>query len=64
MKKILSIIIATILIITLIAVPVIVAFALIIAMLLNQKIACRGLFRMIFFLPIIIEDEIRFFNKK
>lgn len=39
---------------TLIAVPVIVAFALIIAMLLNQKIACRGLFRMIFFLPIII----------
>lgn len=39
---------------TLIAVPVIVAFALIIAMLLNQNIACRGLFRMIFFLPIII----------
>lgn len=39
---------------TLIAVPVIVAFALIIAMLLNQKIACRGVFRMIFFLPIII----------
>lgn len=39
---------------TLIAVPVIVAFALIIAMLLNQKIACRGIFRMIFFLPIII----------
>ncbi|MBQ2116442.1 MAG: ABC transporter permease subunit [Lachnospiraceae bacterium] len=39
---------------TLIAVPVIVAFALIIAMLLNQKIACRGLFRMVFFLPIII----------
>ena len=34
---------------TLIAVPVIVAFALIIAMLLNEKIACRGLFRMIFF---------------
>ena len=39
---------------TLIAVPVIVAFALIIAMLLNQKIVCRGFFRMIFFLPIII----------
>lgn len=39
---------------TLIAVPVIVAFALIIAMLLNQNIACRGIFRMIFFLPIII----------
>lgn len=39
---------------TLIAVPVIVAFALIIAMLLNQKIACRGIFRMVFFLPIII----------
>ena len=39
---------------TLIAVPVIVAFTLIIAMLLNQKIACRGLFRMVFFLPIII----------
>ena len=40
---------------TLIAVPVIVAFSLIIAMLLNQKISCRGIFRMIFFLPIIIE---------
>ena len=39
---------------TLIAVPVIVAFSLIIAMLLNQKISCRGIFRMIFFLPIII----------
>jgi ABC-type sugar transport system permease subunit len=39
---------------TLISVPVIVAFALIIAMLLNEKIACRGIFRMIFFLPIII----------
>ena len=42
---------------TLIAVPVIVAFALIIAMLLNEKIACRGLFRMIFFLPIIIASR-------
>jgi ABC-type sugar transport system permease subunit len=39
---------------TLISVPVIVSFALIIAMLLNEKIACRGIFRMIFFLPIII----------
>lgn len=39
---------------TLIAVPVIVAFSLIIAMLLNQKISFRGIFRMIFFLPIII----------
>lgn len=39
---------------TLISVPVIVAFSLIIAMLLNQKISCRGLFRMVFFLPIII----------
>ena len=39
---------------TLIAVPVIVAFSLIIAMLLNQKISCRGIFRMVFFLPIII----------
>lgn len=39
---------------TIIAVPVIVAFALIIAMLLNEKIRCRGILRMIFFLPIII----------
>lgn len=39
---------------TIISVPVIVAFALIIAMLLNGKIKCRGLFRMIFFLPVII----------
>lgn len=39
---------------TIIAVPVIVAFALIIAMLLNGKIRARGFFRMIFFLPVII----------
>lgn len=45
---------ATYLLETLISVPVIVAFSLIIAMLLNQKISCRGLFRMVFFLPIII----------
>lgn len=35
-------------------VPIIIAFSLIIAMLLNDKIRCRGLFRMIFFLPVII----------
>lgn len=34
--------------------PVIVAFSLIIALLLNSKIRCRSLFRMIFFLPVII----------
>lgn len=34
--------------------PIIIAFSLIIAMLLNSKIRCRGLFRMIFFLPVII----------
>ena len=34
--------------------PIIVAFSLIIAMLLNGKIRCRGVFRMIFFLPVII----------
>mgnify|MGYP001336242727 CR=1 FL=1 len=39
---------------TLISVPVIVTFALIIAMLLNSKIRFRGLFRLIFFLPVII----------
>lgn len=39
---------------TIIAVPVIVAFSLIIAMLLNGKIRGRGFFRMIFFLPVII----------
>jgi Binding-protein-dependent transport system inner membrane component. len=39
---------------TLLSVPVIVTFALIIAMLLNSKIRFRGLFRLIFFLPVII----------
>ncbi len=35
-------------------VPIIIAFSLIIALLLNGKIRCRSLFRMIFFLPVII----------
>lgn len=39
---------------TVISVPVIVVFALIIAMMLNQKIRGRSLFRLIFFLPVII----------
>lgn len=39
---------------TILAVPVIVAFALIIAILLNGKIRMRGFFRLIFFLPVII----------
>ena len=39
---------------TLLKVPVIVVFALIIALLINQKIRCKGLFRTIFFLPVII----------
>ena len=34
--------------------PIIISFSLIIALLLNSKIKCRGLFRMIFFLPVII----------
>ncbi len=34
--------------------PIIIAFSLIIALLLNSKIRCRGIFRMIFFLPVII----------
>lgn len=34
--------------------PIIIAFSLIIALLLNSKIRCRSLFRMIFFLPVII----------
>lgn len=34
--------------------PVIISFSLIIALLLNSKIRCRGLFRLIFFLPVII----------
>lgn len=39
---------------TLLSVPVIVVFALIIAMLLNGKIRMKGFFRLIFFLPVII----------
>lgn len=39
---------------TLISVPVIVVFALIIAMMLNEKIKAKGFFRLIFFLPVII----------
>ncbi len=39
---------------TVISVPLIVVFALIMAMLLNMKIRCRGLFRAIFFLPVIV----------
>lgn len=39
---------------TIIEVPIIVVFALLIAMMLNQKIFARGFFRLIFFLPVII----------
>jgi ABC-type sugar transport system permease subunit len=39
---------------TIVSVPVIVVFALIIAMLLNDKIKFKGLFRLIFFLPVIV----------
>lgn len=39
---------------TALSVPVIVVFALLIAMFLNQKIKFRGAFRLIFFLPVII----------
>ena len=39
---------------TLVSVPVIVVFALIIAMMLNQKIRGRSFFRLIFFLPVIV----------
>ncbi len=39
---------------TVISVPVIVVFALLIAMMLNQKIRGKGFFRLIFFLPVII----------
>lgn len=39
---------------TILEVPVIVVFALIIAMMLNGKIKCKGFFRLIFFLPVII----------
>jgi oligogalacturonide transport system permease protein len=37
-----------------ISVPIIIVFSLIIALLLNQKIKFRGMFRTIFFLPVII----------
>ena len=39
---------------TVLSVPVIVVFALIIAMLLNGKIKLKGFFRLIFFLPVIV----------
>jgi len=39
---------------TIISVPVIVVFALIIAIMLNQKVRGKSLFRLIFFLPVII----------
>jgi ABC-type sugar transport system permease subunit len=39
---------------TVISVPVIVVFALMIAIMLNQKIKGKGIFRLIFFLPVII----------
>ena len=39
---------------TLLSVPVIVVFALSIAMVLNEKIRCKAMFRLIFFLPVII----------
>ena len=39
---------------TIISVPIIVVFALIIAMMLNMKIKGKGFFRLIFFLPVII----------
>lgn len=37
-------------------VPIIIVFSIIIAILLNQPIKCRGLFRVIFFLPVIISS--------
>ncbi len=39
---------------TILSVPIIVVFALIIAMLLNGKIKYKGLFRLVYFLPVII----------
>ncbi len=39
---------------TILSVPIIVVFALIIAMLLNGKIKFKGFFRLIFFLPVIV----------
>lgn len=44
---------------TIIEVPVIVVFALIIAMMLNGKIKCKAFFRLIFFLPVIIVSLLR-----
>lgn len=37
-----------------ISIPIVIVFSLIIAMLLNQKIKMKGLFRTVFFLPVII----------
>lgn len=39
---------------TILEVPIIVVFALLIAMMLNGKIRCKGFFRLVFFLPVII----------
>nr|WP_249315551.1 sugar ABC transporter permease [Bacillus sp. FJAT-49711] len=39
-----------------ISVPIIIVFSLIIALLLNQKVKLRGMFRTIFFLPVIISS--------
>ena len=39
-----------------IQVPIIIVFSIIIAILLNQPIKCRGLFRAVFFLPVIISS--------
>ncbi|MBS4204538.1 carbohydrate ABC transporter permease [Lederbergia citrea] len=39
-----------------ISVPIIIVFSLIIALLLNQKVKFRGMFRTIFFLPVIISS--------
>jgi oligogalacturonide transport system permease protein len=39
-----------------VSVPIIIVFSLIIALLLNQKIRFRGMFRTIFFLPVIISS--------
>ncbi len=39
---------------TLIAIPIIIVFALLIAMMLNQKFRFKGIFRLLFFFPVII----------
>lgn len=39
---------------TIVQVPIIVVFALMIAIMLNGKIRCKGFFRLVFFLPVII----------